>query len=221
MAKKPSDQPASLPSQSGQSESQNLAHPRPEKLGVNLSTVRNLDEAVTSLHSKMDCLTETARIVTAQNDHLAAQNTTKAVSPRHEPSPRRGPLQLMKATVLSRLDIRETHKGRIHKRRTPKRRMPERRMPKGKTGPYIYHNEQGVPVPCSKRVTTLGQIMGSSCQFPDEHQDKGKADGERECQPSTKRLGVLGLHDNVPRGTSALMSAHDDVGEHPATPGQE
>ncbi|OIW23342.1 hypothetical protein CONLIGDRAFT_649857 [Coniochaeta ligniaria NRRL 30616] len=48
MPDQPSDQPASL------SDRQYLIHPRPEKLEGNLSTIRQLDESVASLPSKVD-----------------------------------------------------------------------------------------------------------------------------------------------------------------------
>ncbi|OIW22091.1 hypothetical protein CONLIGDRAFT_687875 [Coniochaeta ligniaria NRRL 30616] len=56
-----------------------LAHPRPENLGVNLSTIRYLDESVTSLHEKkmnslkMDSLMEMMRTQMGQNHQLAAE----------------------------------------------------------------------------------------------------------------------------------------------------
>ena len=90
-------------------------------------------------------------------------------------------------------------------------------------GPYIHHSEDGVPVPCSERVVPLSQIMNGSYQFADEHRGKRKAEEEPEGQPGAKRQGLLGLDDDVPRRTSALMSAHDDVaeGDRSATPGEE
>jgi hypothetical protein len=90
-------------------------------------------------------------------------------------------------------------------------------------GPYVYHNEQGVPVPCSERVVPLSHIMNDSYQFADEHRGKRKAEEEPEGQPGAKRQGLLGLDDDVSRRTSALMSAHDDVAEEgrSVTPGEE
>lgn len=90
-------------------------------------------------------------------------------------------------------------------------------------GPYVHHNEDSIPVPCSERVVALSQIMNHSYQFADEHRGKRKAEEEAEGQPGAKRQGLLGLDDDVPRRTSALMSAHDDVaeGDRSATPGEE
>ncbi|KAB5570373.1 hypothetical protein GE09DRAFT_1217814 [Coniochaeta sp. 2T2.1] len=88
-------------------------------------------------------------------------------------------------------------------------------------GPYVHHDERGVPVPCSERVTTISSLMNEDYLFMEEHRPKRKADEEPEGQPGAKRLGLLGLEDDVPRRTSALMSAHDDVGERSATPAEE
>lgn len=90
-------------------------------------------------------------------------------------------------------------------------------------GPYVHHSDDGVPVPCSERVVALSQIMNTSYQFADEHRGKRKAEEEAEGQPGAKRQGLLGLDDDAPRRTSALMSAHDDVAEggRSATPGEE
>ncbi|OIW23340.1 hypothetical protein CONLIGDRAFT_649855 [Coniochaeta ligniaria NRRL 30616] len=74
------------------SNSRNGLHSHLEKLRVNISTIRYLDESLTSPHLKMDSLTEIMRNLTAQNDHLAAQNAAKTASPpspRRDPSPRR------------------------------------------------------------------------------------------------------------------------------------
>lgn len=76
--------------------SQNMASPRSEKLGVNLSTIRYLDESITSLHAKMDCLIEMMRLQMAQDQQLATQVAQLAAqSPRREqslqPSHRRDP----------------------------------------------------------------------------------------------------------------------------------
>ncbi|OIW22168.1 hypothetical protein CONLIGDRAFT_650756 [Coniochaeta ligniaria NRRL 30616] len=95
MANQPNDQPDGPPSQSGQptsQNSQNIAHPRPKKLGVNLSTIRYLDESVTSLPEKMDPLLEMVRTQMSQTQQLAAQVARLAAqSPRRKPSPRREP----------------------------------------------------------------------------------------------------------------------------------
>ncbi|OIW22293.1 hypothetical protein CONLIGDRAFT_687677 [Coniochaeta ligniaria NRRL 30616] len=77
MANQPSDQPDGHPSQSGQSDSQNsqnMGHPRPKKLGVNLTTIRYLDGSVTSLHAELDSLMEMMRTQRGQNQQLAAQS---------------------------------------------------------------------------------------------------------------------------------------------------
>lgn len=86
----------------------------------------------------------------------------------------------------------------------------------------MHYDESGVCVPAPERIgVPLSQLMNESYQFPDEHRGKRKAVGEPEGQPDAKRQGLLGLDDDIPRRTSALMSANDDVAEsRSATPGE-
>ncbi|OIW23110.1 hypothetical protein CONLIGDRAFT_686883 [Coniochaeta ligniaria NRRL 30616] len=96
MANQPKDQADGSRSQSGQSDSQNkpsdsqnsqnMAHPRPEKLGVNLSTIRYLDESVTSLHATKDNLMEITRTQMGQNEQLATK-VDQSATPRAISSP--------------------------------------------------------------------------------------------------------------------------------------
>ncbi|OIW24281.1 hypothetical protein CONLIGDRAFT_649034 [Coniochaeta ligniaria NRRL 30616] len=66
-AKHASDHPASIPNQSSQSDSHSPAHPPPEKLRFNVSTVHYVDESVASLHSKVDSPMDIMRYWMAQN----------------------------------------------------------------------------------------------------------------------------------------------------------
>ncbi|OIW22080.1 hypothetical protein CONLIGDRAFT_687901 [Coniochaeta ligniaria NRRL 30616] len=73
--------------------------PYPEKLGVNISTIRYLDGSVTSLHAKMDSLMEMMRsqmavtemrIKMAQNQQLATEVEDSLPTTAASPSPCRG-----------------------------------------------------------------------------------------------------------------------------------
>ncbi|OIW23380.1 hypothetical protein CONLIGDRAFT_686825 [Coniochaeta ligniaria NRRL 30616] len=54
----------------------------------------------------------------------------------------------------------------------------------------------------------------------DEHLGKIKYDGDPEDEPRAKRPGLFGLDDDVSIARLLLMSAHDDVRERSATPGE-
>ncbi|OIW22202.1 hypothetical protein CONLIGDRAFT_687768 [Coniochaeta ligniaria NRRL 30616] len=133
MANQPNDQPDGPPSQSGHSDSQNgqnMAHPRPEKLGVNLSTIRYLDGSVTSLHLKLDSLMEMMRTQMGQNQQLPAQVAQLAAQ-----SPRRDlPLPAEEDDDFETIEHRQLPRRQLPRRERPFRDMTSRREIKPENG---------------------------------------------------------------------------------------